>query len=425
LALLSWAKGINNYSNWQMGEYIGLSLTLLAFAGIIKAIKYTVRLKTPLFIGIITSAIFVFGLSVPRLNWFYELTGMMPKRFILFLLMFLCIFSAIGYRWLQKYFERPYIALIAITLVILIDLMPTIFQYNWLTENKIVLQQRDVLYKNISPGNVSADLANTDSSMFEYGRGFKFAAIQTLYFHAPSPYGYYPQFAPKSTCYSYPWLNIFAIPRGFADSSKLLPIHDKIAELLNLKYIIYQNPSSVPGLAENENVTSIIISGSITPWLKDSLCLNGPYCYSTDYLELLDSTKIDSYMAIAENLWIRRDQRIVIENFVPARPIVSQFDLHQNTAQITVETKSDCFARIPLSYYPDIKIYINGNRSREIYESADHFMIVRLAKGVSKIDVVPCRSKIEIASLLLSGLCLIAVNVALYRERKIRKTKSP
>jgi hypothetical protein len=129
-------------------------------------------------------------------------------------------------------------------------------------------------------------------------------------------------------------------------------------------------------------------------------------------------------MASAEKLWILGGQAKSLDGYIPAKPNATQFDLHQNTAHITVEAQSPCFARLPLSYYPDIKIYINGIRCPKVYESADHFMIVQLDKGVSKIDIIPCRSIVEKVSLSISGICLFGVAGILFWERKARKRSS-
>jgi hypothetical protein len=175
------------------------------------------------------------------------------------------------------------------------------------------------------------------------------------------------------------------------------------------------------GMGEFRDLSSIVISGKILPWENSKIVLGNYYCYAGDYQELLDSTIINIDSATAQCFWIRNGSATNIREFIPSKPIVSQFELRTNTAQIIVETKSDCFARIPLSYYPDIKIYVNGVRCKEVYESADHFMIVRLDKGISKIDVVPTRSGIEKGSNLLSIICLTVIAGGLFNQR--RKSK--
>lgn len=424
VALLEWSKNVNRYDNWLMGEYIGLSIVLLAIIGFIKTLKNPKSIKLPLLIGLFCCLLFIFGLVMSRLEWFYRLVGMMPKRFLVFLIMILSILAGNSYLYFIKRFKKPVFLLIIASIIILADLAPTAILTRCYPSKNFVMKNRDLVYANVAPGYFMADLGAADLNVFDFGRLLYYPGMQSIYSKNPTPYGYYYQFASKTILYSYPWLNLLAQESKKAQPDSVSSLNDKIAELLNLRYVVYEDKERGAGLGTFDNISPIIVSGKINPWPESPVSLIGQYCYASDYKQLLDSTIIDTKLATASRLWTRGAAQATIQGFESAKPIVSQFNLRQNTAQIIVETKSDCFARIPLSYYPDIKIYINGVKCPKVYESADHFMIVQLDKGVSKIDVIPCRSKIEIASLFLSGICLAAVSVVLYRERKSRKTKS-
>lgn len=421
IALLEWSKNVNRYGNWLMGEYLGLSIVILAIIGLMKTMKDSIGLKLPLLVGLLCCLLFIFGLDLPGFESFYRLVGMMPKRFLLFFIMILSVFAGNGYLYIIKRYKNPAIFLLMVSIIILADLAPTALQSRCYPPKSFVMKNRDLVYANVTRGYVLADLGEADSSMFDFGRLLYYPGMQSIYSKNPSPYGYYYQFASKPLLYSYPWLNMLAQEQKIESPDSISSLNDKIAELLNLKYVVYEDKERGAGLGTFENISPIIISGKLLPWPDSRISLVGQYCYADDYKQLLDSMFIDTKLATASKLWARGIKELIVEGFEMSRPIVSQFDLHQNTAQITIETRSPCFARIPLSYYPDIKIYINGVRCPKMYESADHFMIVQLDKGVSKIDVIPTRSTIEIVSLYLSGICLVAVSVVLYRERKSRK----
>jgi hypothetical protein len=422
-ALLKWANGVNNMGHWHQGEYIGLSIIILAFVGLIAIFMDKNKSRWPLVAGLGLAAFFTFGLSIAGFDIFYKFFGMLPKRFIVFLVIFLAILAGYSFVAIKKYLKRETVAVIIISIIVLADLVPTVFQYYWHQPRETVIRERDQIYDYVTPNLFMGDLSTADTNLFEYGRILSYPGMQTLYAKNPSPFGYFYQFAPKTIYYSYPWLNILAASQAITRNDSISNLNDKIAELLNVKYLIYDDKTRGTGLGTFDLIDPILISGTIRSWPNSAATLEGQFCYADDYQRLLDSTIMDSKTATVRCLYIKGLNDIDLDGFVAGKIRVSEFGLYRNSARITVETQSPCFARIPLSYYPDIKIYINGVRCKEIYESADHFMIVRLAKGVSKIDIVPCRSNVEIASLWLSGLCLIAVNVALYRERKTRKTK--
>jgi hypothetical protein len=432
-AILERAKYINRYSNWYLGEYIGLSLVLVAILGMIKLFKDSKAFRWQIGAGLLFCIVFTFGLTITNFEWFYHLTGMIPKRHLVFLIIFLSILAANGYLFLVNFIKRPILILAGISLIILIDLGPTCFQVRWYPPKDIVMKKRDSAYASIQPGYFLADLGRAETNIFENAR-LMYPGMQSLYSHNPTPFGYFFQFASKTTYYSYPWLNIVAGSVGMPVGDSLKALDDKIAQLLNIKYVVLESAAD-DSLADSTRMSNtvltgtvpslnpIIISPSIRTWPESPVVIDGQYCFAGDYQELLNSYQINLDLSAARILWVRNAMAENISSFIPSRPLVYQFNLGINQAEMVVETKSECFARIPLSYYPDIKIYINGERTREIYESADHFIVVRLEPGLNIIKIVPTRSYVEIAALLLSGLCLIAVNVALYRERKTRKTK--
>jgi hypothetical protein len=423
-AILEWANGINRHGSWYKGEYIGLSITFMALLGLFKATKDNQKLRLPMYFGILLCFLFTFGLAIPGFKWFYQLFGMIPKRFLVFLVIFLSIYAANGYLLLTKYFKRALIPLIIVALIIIIDLAPTTFKWDPWPSSQVVLEGRDQVYAIIKPGLFLADLATADTGSFEFGRIAMFPGTQTMYSDNPSPYGYYFQFAPKTILYSYQWLNMLAQGQKADSTDSIVFMNSKICQLLNIYYITYENEEHKIMLKRFPDIMPIIVSGKISPWQNSETVIVGQYCYAGDYKQLFDSTKIDLKMASAEKLWILGGQAKSLDGYIPAKPNATQFDLHQNTAHITVEAQSPCFARLPLSYYPDIKIYINGVRCPKVYESADHFMIVQLDKGVSRIDIIPCRSIVEKVSLAISGICLFAVAGILFWERKARKRSS-
>jgi uncharacterized membrane protein len=427
IAILERAKYINRFNNWYLGEYIGISIVALAIAGMVGIIKISLQKHVSLIVGLSFCVLFAFGLAIPNFEWFYRLFGMIPKRFLVFLVGFLSILAAIGYRYLANLAKRPWLIFAIAATFILLDLLPTSFQTRWYPPKDVVMKKRDKIYATIQPGYYLADLGRADTSMFENAR-LMYPGMQSLYSQNPSPFGYYFQFAPKTTYYSYPWLNIVANSLGMEISDSLKALDDKIAQLLTIRYVALEvsQPRSetdttlelktvVTGTISNLN--PIIISQSIRPWPESPIITSGQYCFAGDFKELLDSTYIDLDLSIARNLWVRNSPAQDIEYFAPGRPIVRQYGLGINQAEMVVETGSECFARIPFSYYPDIKIYVNGERSVDIYESADHFIVVKLTEGLNIINIVPSRSWVEIGATLLSIICGVAALVGFWRGK--------
>lgn len=431
VAILERAKYINRFNNWYMGEYIGLSVVLLAIAGIIAVFRDSSSKRLPIMAGLFFCVAFAFGLAIPNFEWFYHLIGMIPKRFLVFLVIFLSILAAAGYQYLGKLAKRPWLIFAIVSVIILIDLLPTSFQTRWYPPKDMVMKKRDKIYATIQPGYYLADLGRADTSMFENAR-LMYPGMQSLYARNPSPFGYYYQFAPKTTYYSYPWLNIVANTLGMEISDSAKALNDKIAELLNIRYValeVLQPRSETDTTSELKtvvtgtigNLNPIIISQSIRPWPNNPIITSGQYCFAGDYQSLLDNIRLDLNLSVAHILWTRNAPPEDIEYFVSARPIVRQYDLGINQAEMVVDTRSECFARIPFSYYPDIKVFVNGERSGDVYESADHFIIVKLAEGMNIINIVPTRSWVEIMATLLSLVSGIAVAIGFGRGNSERR----
>lgn len=426
-AILERAKYINRFNNWYLGEYIGISIVALAIAGIVGIIKTSLQKHISLMVGLSFCLLFAFGLAIPNFEWFYRLFGMIPKRFLVFLVAFLSIFAAIGYLYLASLSRRPWLIFAIASAIILIDLLPTSFQTRWYPPIDVVMKKRDKIYATIQPGYYLADLGRADTSMFENAR-LMYPGMQSLYSQNPSPFGYYFQFAPKTTYYSYAWLNIVANSVGMETGDSVKALDDKIAQLLNIRYValeVSQPRSETDTTSELKtvvtgtigNLNPLIISQSIRPWPASPIITRGQYCFAGDYQGLLDSTYLDIDLSIARNLWVRNSKAQTIRYFMPSRPAVRQYNLGINQAEMVVETGSECFARIPFSYYPDIKIYVNGERITDVYESADHFIVVRLTEGLNIINIVPSRSWVEILSTLMSIVGAIVVVTRFWRSK--------
>jgi hypothetical protein len=287
-AILEWANGINKHGNWYKGEYIGLSMTFMALLGLFKTTKDKLKLRLPMFFGILLCFLFTFGLAIPGFKWFYQLFGMIPKRFLVFLVIFLSIYAANGYLLLTKYFKRALIPLIIVALIIIIDLAPTTFKWEPWPSSQVVLKGRDQIYAITKPGLFLADLATTDTGSFEFGRIAMFPGTQTMYSDNPSPYGYFFQFAPKTILYSYQWLNMLAYGQRADSTDSIVFMNNKICQLLNIYYVAYEKEERRFILKRFPDIMPIIVSGKISPWQNSETVIVGQYCYAGDYKQLFD-----------------------------------------------------------------------------------------------------------------------------------------
>lgn len=444
LVLISWSKEPAK-PHWHMGSYLGISILLLAFLGIIELIKKGEFFNSPIIFPFIFLLYFVFGSKLPLYDTLIRIHQLIPKRFLVFFIMFISILSAKGFLFLKNRFKKELELLIISVFLILLDLVPTTFQNTYLPP-QAVLGGREKIYKLLEEGKTTVDIENPVNQIFTYGRTIRYPAMQFLYSNNPTPLGFYWQFAPKNSRYIYPWINLLACDLIDTTNKNISLNTQKILALLNIKYIITSPPIiydekgqpniflkedliwNLEGLqtnyfpvicGKNGRDIYLIASNTLKPWKRNKLVTVGNFFIAEDWQELLDSTNINFDEGTATCLWARGITEVKKLNDEKPLIKVLNYKVNHLIVEMELEVSSDCFVRLPWSYYPIIKVKTN-DKSLELIESAEHLIIIKLNKGTHKIKIVPTLSKLRIITGIISFISFLIIIILLVNPKLLK-----
>jgi len=112
----------------------------------------------------------------------------------------------------------------------------------------------------------------------------------------------------------------------------------------------------------------------------------------------------------------------------PAGPVtLGEQELSANSLRFSVSAPSDCFLQISHSYYPYLRVLIDGRPCEEILRSALDFVVVPFPGGTHTVAIEAVLSPLRQASLAASGLCLTLwlSLFFVYGCRRMRRTLPP
>jgi hypothetical protein len=90
---------------------------------------------------------------------------------------------------------------------------------------------------------------------------------------------------------------------------------------------------------------------------------------------------------------------------------------------LTLEVNRECYARLAWSYYPELQVVDNG-AAIATWETADHFLLVRLSAGRHTIVIQPTTTPLRRSCGLLSTISLVSAVMLLVGTR-IRRRATP
>ncbi len=431
------------------GIYLGLSNVILIVASVVVILLFRVRRmhNAPALVGLGLSLVLAF--VAPRL----QLTqGLPPVRFLLFFVFFGAVLVSSGYSWLDKKLglspTRRTLVFLGIFAVICLDCLPHLLRVRYSTKEKF-LPVRQEVYDLISQKNPNKvlDLYNHENRVDDYPRLAVYPAIGFLFGNLPGPLGPpFHQFAPRSMLYVYPLVNLVATDLGDSTSRHLDPASLKALALLGISHLItlptlvgsdehgayvvtkqgvdwddrFLKADRKPPLIFGSTHASLVLASNvIKPAATEKLDRSRTLYFAEDWYGLLSAVEIDvaknrlSFIPVTENQAYES---------LPGQPALAVLESNVENHQVSIKLQAshDCFLRLALSYYPDLRILLDTKPVR-FHETKDHFIYLRCPAGTHELSVTAPLNLLRRLMLALSAVALavsLLVLVVSFRRKR-------
>jgi hypothetical protein len=449
LTMIGLSQEMTGYS----GSYIGLGIIILALCGIIKLARERKLLENASFWGLIISVVFAYSGYLPVVNRIPLIGDLPAERFVIFALLFAVLLAGSGYQLLAGGFRVRWLWVPVVALIAL-DLGPRLYTNVYRSFERVV-ESRDYVYQKLF-GKQDGRFLDAPIEGKDPGRRLtRYPASGYLFAGLPSVFGPpYHQFAPRSMLYAYAWGEDIA--REFLDSTREAFSDRALSELrlLDAKYVltlpthksseqgvtyvflkrgltwndtllrrvvgktdqvasdstVERQPFAIgtfeglsPIIVASRVVTRVALGGS--PARGDSWDVLYTYYVARDWAELPEAMEIDPATGVA--------QRIISQNLTDSTTagpelkftVTSMLQQHE-IVELQLSVTGDCYARLAYSYYPELQVLVDDAPVRT-WETADHFLLIRLPAGRHSIVVRPTTTRIRRATAGVSAIALM------------------
>ncbi|MEO0134633.1 MAG: hypothetical protein ABIK72_07775, partial [candidate division WOR-3 bacterium] len=257
------------------------------------------------------------------------------------------------------------------------------------------------------------DIDIPDDKIDNFRRLCRYPACNFLYGNLPSPLGPpYHQFAPKNMFYTYPFINYLSKELTDTTVRSLSENFLKISSLLGITHIItlptllgtgeeetyvllktgiewddrFLISGAQPPLVYGETKLPIILTSNVKkPMKKEKIVKEGTLYIASDWQELLKEITIDYEKGKINFLPVLEKDNYESLPY-EAELKIYDFYLRDNEVMIEYELNNLAFLRLPISYYPYLKILLD-NKEIPFYETKDHFIYLKSEKGRHALKV--------------------------------------
>ncbi len=435
-AVAEFVPGFSDYAvrmlewpgSWGFSQvyYLGVSLLLLsAFAA-----AFSFRKKgLPLVLSscLLLSFLFVFFFS---------------GRAATSVVFFLPLLAALGiprlYSLLSKKFRISVPVFAALLLlVVLVDLAPAAIQPVYADFS----YERGMLDATIPYGDGSGRILDLHSNYRTY-----YPYVSYVGMNVPEVFGIIPEGAPRSFAYAASIASA-AAHDVYDTSSALSPGVVQGLFLLNAKYLVIRNeqigiPADVTfaskrygfGLERNISVVElnsspIILSRQLSCCFSHQLDsaesfftkqgFNSRALYWNYTSSLISAMDVDVSSATASHILSKTANSEFIISSVPLSFSILNYSHSPKRIVAVINASSGAFARLGVSYFPWLKITVNGKRQQPI-QTAMNFVAVRVDEGVNEIVVEADISMLRKVMNAVSFAAFIVLLLLLLYRRKTR-----
>ncbi len=448
--------GLKSRIGGYAGGYLGLSIVALVVIAVISLFfqsRSARKAQIPVLVMMAVCLALAFAVPLLGKSFAFLSLGLLPERLLLFFMFFAsglvasaCLFlkSRIGFLG-----RRPVLLFCILVIPLAFDCLPAHLRVRYPTKEEF-LARKPELYEFIAsqrPDKV-LDLNVLEDRIDEPIRIQAYPAMGFLFGGLATPLGpQYHQFAPKSMAYVYPWVNQVAADLADTTTRLLSPNSLKALALIGVSHLITEpklitveqegtehnallvkegidwntrfiQPERKPWLVCGATKAGLALaSNTIRPFPAESLVQSGEFYVAGDWQELLSLVRIDPSRKRLSFIPVKGRCRHQTLSGLPTVEVLDSRIQHQSV-NLKVRASCDCFLRLALSYYPWLRVLLDGEEV-EFSETKAHFVYLRLPAGTHTIEVTAGLTPIRRWTLLLSLLVLVACVVAfLIPERR-------
>jgi len=449
--------GIRPVPESHQGGYFGLSvlaLLLLAVVTVGLGVRRRYALSLTLCLGISLSYVFV----PPLLGRFGSSLALnLPSdRFLLFFLFFAAVL--IGAAWpvwkarVRILRRTSLLAFVALVLLIALDCIGANLLRYYHPKHRFLFARSDI-YPAIAAGEHGKllDLSSLGTNVDDYMRTESYPAMGYMFGNLPTPLGpVYRQFAPRSMLYCYPWINAVAADLGdtttrvvaartrnalalmgvshvlmYPKSLRYLPPGDTLYPRLLMKDgLRWDDRFVVPGerpylVFGASGFGMVLASNRIRPVSAERVVQQRTMRIAGDWQEVLDSVSVDDSLNGLSCIPVTSRDR---PDSLPGQPRLELVATSVRNQDVTIRLTAscDCFLRLAVSYYPELRVTVDGNVV-QFRETKDHFIYLCCPEGTHTVSVTAPLTPIRRWSLAFSGLVAILVAVGLILPERRRR----
>ncbi|MEO0086731.1 MAG: hypothetical protein ABIK90_01470, partial [candidate division WOR-3 bacterium] len=404
--LLGLKQEIGGYT----GTYFGISILVISGLGIID-------LKISHWKSILWLFSLLLTFLLPFLDRYigFLSAGLPPQRFLTYFIFFSALLLPHGFEYLQEKLKlSKKILFYFLVILLLIDCLPSTIKLRY-AKKEDFLAVREEIYELLSYRKTFKvlDIDIPDDKIDNFRRLCRYPACNFLYGNLPSPLGPpYHQFAPKNMFYTYPFINYLSKELTDTTVRSLSENFLKISSLLGITHIItlptllgtgeeetyvllktgiewddrFLISGAQPPLVYGETKLPIILTSNVKkPMKKEKIVKEGTLYIASDWQELLKEITIDYEKGKINFLPVLEKDNYESLPY-EAELKIYDFYLRDNEVMIEYELNNLAFLRLPISYYPYLKILLD-NKEIPFYETKDHFIYLKSEKGRHALKV--------------------------------------
>lgn len=442
--------GLKSGAGGYAGGYFGLSIVALVIVAVVSLFfqsRLARRAQVPALVMMAVCLALAFVVPLLGKSFAFLTLGLLPERLLLFFVFFASGLVASAWLFLKSRIgflgRRPVLFFCILLIPLAFDCLPAHVRVRYPAKDEF-LAGKPKLYEYIAgrrPGKV-LDLSVLVDRIDEPIRIQAYPAMGFLFGGLATPLGpQYHQFAPKSMAYVYPWVN--QVAADLADTtSRVFALNSLNAlALLGVSHLIteprlvtveqegvehdallvkegidwntrFVEPERKPWLVCGATGAGLALASStIRPVPAESLVQSGEFYVAGDWREFLSLVRIDSSRKRLSFIPVRSGCR---QQTLPGLPTVEILDsrIQHQSVNLKVKASCDCFLRLALSYYPWLRVLLDGEEVR-FFETRAHFVYLRLPAGTHTIEVTAGLTPIRRWTLLFSVLVLVVCVAAL------------
>jgi hypothetical protein len=415
------------------------------------------RRQIPAVLGLFTSLGLTFAPALLKERQDVITAGLPPERFLLFFVFFAALLASAAFELLRSAFSRrrnaALIAFLILTLPVMADCFLAITRGSYGSSREFLTVRED-LYRIIASESHTRtlDINSPEPRIDDVRRICRHPAAAFVYGDLASPLGPpYHQFAPRSMLYVYPWISYVAGDIGNTECDTLDTRTLNALALMGVSHLItlpglvrpgednqtymklkrrlawydyFLVINAAPPLAMARTYTGLaLVSNRVLPMPGDSLIQEGSFIIAGQWRRLLDTLTID-FAASRLSFIPARAGRLA--ESLPGLPAVRVLNTRTRNQDVDVEVdvSADCFFRLAVSYYPELRILLDG-RPVPFLETSDHFVYFRCPAGTHRVRAAAAMTPVRRVTAAISGISLVLAALFLALDRRRRKLHHP